>query len=103
MPLGRGTLRARFRDSPYHTELLTEEKIYEYSVDLWHMVVQIEKGWRIRLEVASACFPAFSRNLNNGGNNEMDTDFVTARQRIYHSKDHASYLALSALDMSRYE
>jgi putative CocE/NonD family hydrolase len=98
-PLGRGTLRARFRNSPSHPELLTEDQIYEYTIDLWHMGIQIERGWRIRLEVASACFPSFSRNLNTGGNNEIDTKFVTARQRIFHSRDHASYLALPVVDV----
>ena len=102
-PLGRGTLRARFRNSPRHPELLEVDEIHEYTIDLWHMGIRIDKGWRVRLEVASACFPAFSRNLNTGGNNEMETDFVKARQRVFHSRDHASYLALPVIDLGDWE
>jgi putative CocE/NonD family hydrolase len=103
VPLGRGTLRARFRDSASYPELLTENDIYQYTIDLWHMGIQIEKGWRIRLEVASACFPAFSRNLNTGGDNEKDADFIKARQTVFHAQDHASFLALPVLDMTNYQ
>ena len=40
---------------------------------------------RLRIEVASATFPSFSRNLNTGGHNEKETQFVIAEQTIYHS------------------
>jgi predicted acyl esterase len=98
VPMGRGTLRARFRNSPARPELLAEHQIYEYTLDLWHMGMLIEPGWRIRVEVASACFPAFSRNLNTGGSNEWDTEYVTAEQRIFHSQRYPSHLVLSVID-----
>jgi len=99
VPLGRGTLRARFRNSPRYPELLRKHQIYEYTLDLWHMGMLIEPGWRIRLEIASACFPPFSRNLNTGGSNETDTEYVTAEQRIFHSHRHPSHLLLPVVDL----
>ena len=42
----------------------------------------IAKGSRLRVEVASASFPMFSRNLNTGGHNEMETQYVPADQTI---------------------
>ena len=98
VPMGRGTLRARYRNSPARPELLTEHQIYEYTLDLWHMGMLIEPGWRIRVEIASSCFPAFSRNLNTGGSNEWDTEYVTAQQRIFHSQRYPSHLVLSVID-----
>ena len=54
-------------------------------------------GERLRLEIASAAFPEFSRNLNTGGNNELETEWVTAQQRVYRSADRASHLLLPIL------
>ncbi len=98
VPLGRGTVRARFRNSPRFPEALTENEICQYNLDLWHMGIRIEQGWRIRLEVASACFPAFSRNLNTGGCSETGTEYVAANQRIYHTEAYPSQLILSIMD-----
>jgi predicted acyl esterase len=46
------------------------------------MGISIPAGSRLRVEVASASFPSFSRNLNTGGHNELDTASVKAEQRI---------------------
>jgi uncharacterized protein len=44
--------------------------------------------------VSSALFPKFDRNLNTGGNNEHDSTFVVAHQRIMHDATHPSYVLL---------
>jgi len=90
-PMGRGTLRARFRNSPHNPELPEPHEIYEYRLDLWHTGIFLPAGNRIRLEIASACFPSFSRNLNTGGNNETETEYVTATQKIYHTEEYPSH------------
>jgi len=102
-PMGRGTLRARFRNSPRNPELLEQDKIYEYTIDLWHTSIVVPEGCRIRVEVASACFPPFSRNLNTGGNNETETEYVTAQQRIYHTEEYPSHLLLPVVNLDDYE
>jgi len=99
-PWGRGTVRARYRNSMRIPELLEKGKIYEYSIDLWHTGITFEKGWRIRIEVTSAFFPFFSRNLNTGGLNEMETHFLKAEQKIYHSKKSPSHLLLPVVDLN---
>lgn len=98
-PWGRGTIRARFRNSLSQPELLDPGKIYEYAIDLWHTGITLERGWRIRVEVTSAFFPFFSRNLNTGGHNEMETDFVKAEQKIYHSEEYPSHILLPVVDI----
>lgn len=93
-PLCKGTIRARFRNSFKEPELLEKDKIYKYTLDLWHTGITFEKGYRIRIEVTSAFFPVFSRNLNTGGHNEMEKEYVKATQRIYHTQEYPSHLLL---------
>jgi putative CocE/NonD family hydrolase len=102
-PMGRGTLRARYRNSPSNPELLEKDSIYGYTIDLWHMGMFLPKGCRIRVEVTSACFPDFSRNLNTGGNNETETEYKTASQRIYHTEEYPSHLILPVVNLGDYE
>ncbi len=102
-PWGRGTIRARFRNSLSEPELLEPGKIYEYSIDLWHTGITLEKGWQIRVEVTSAFFPFFSRNLNTGGHNEMETRYIQAEQKIYHSKEYPSHILLPVIDRNKNE
>jgi putative CocE/NonD family hydrolase len=98
-PLVHGTMRARFRDSLEKPELLEKDRIYSYSIDMWQTGITFQKGHRIRVEVASALFPMFSRNLNTGGHNEKETRFVKALQKIYHSAAYPSHILLPLIDM----
>jgi hypothetical protein len=75
-------------------EMLRPGRIYRYDIDLWHTAITIAPGHRLRVEVTSAAFPLFSRNLNTGGNNETETRFVSANQAIYHDARHPSYILL---------
>ncbi|MCG3125895.1 MAG: hypothetical protein CHACPFDD_00722 [Phycisphaerae bacterium] len=95
--LGEARQRARFRNSTRQPELLEPGEIYEYRLDLWQTGIQIRKGRKLRVEVASATFPLFSRNLNTGGHNEKDTQFVAAEQTIYHDAQHPSHVLLPVI------
>jgi hypothetical protein len=57
----------------------------------------VPEGSRLRIEVASAVFPFFSRNLNTGGHNETETKYVTAQQTIYHSQKYPSHILLPVI------
>jgi putative CocE/NonD family hydrolase len=92
--LGEGKIRARFRRSMAKPELLEPGKVYEYALDLWQTGITVPKGHRLRVEVASASFPVFSRNLNTGGHNEKETRFVTAEQTVYHDAQYPSHVLL---------
>jgi putative CocE/NonD family hydrolase len=95
--LASGKLRARFRNSVHKPELLKPGQIYEYQLDLWQTGITVAAGARLRVEVASAVFPMFSRNLNTGGHNETETKFVSARQVVYHDKQHPSHVLLPVI------
>lgn len=95
--LVEGKIRARFRESMKKPELLTPGKVYEYKIDLWQTGITIPEGDSLRVEISSASFPSFSRNLNTGGHNEKETDFVKAEQKIYHDKKYPSYVLLPVI------
>ena len=97
-PLVHGTIRARYRESFSKPKLLARNEIYEYRLDLWQTGITIPKGRKLRVEVASAAFPSFSRNLNTGKDNEKGTKFVKATQRIFHDALHASHVLLPVIE-----
>ena len=51
--------------------------------------------------IASAAFPKYGRNLNTGGDNNADTNYVTAHQRIFHDRGHAFYVTLPVMPDDR--
>jgi hypothetical protein len=95
--LGDGTIRARFRESMSRPTLLEPGKVYAYTLDLWQTGITVPKGHRLRVEVASAAFPAFSRNLNTGEHNETQSRFVIADQIIYHNGEYPSHVLLPVI------
>ena len=96
-PLVRGVIRARYRNSFSKPELLNPGEVYEYHLDLWQTGITVPAGAKMRVEVSSAAFPVFSRNLNTGGHNETETEYMTAVQTIYHDQDHPSYILLPVI------
>jgi len=95
--LAEGKIRARFRSSMRRPELLEPGEICEYKLDLWQTGITIPRGHRLRVEVASASFPLFSRNLNTGGHNEVETKYVPAEQVVYHDEKHPSHVLLPVI------
>jgi putative CocE/NonD family hydrolase len=92
--LVEGKIRARYRESFSDPELLEPGEIYEYHLDLWQTGITIQKEEMLRVEVASASFPLFSRNLNTGGHNETETEFLKAEQTVYHDERYPSHVLL---------
>lgn len=69
----------------------------EVRVDLSATSNYFAPGHRIRLQVSSSNFPRFDRNLNTGGNNYDETEWVVAKNTLYHSDKHASYVMLPVI------
>jgi hypothetical protein len=90
----------RFRFPRDRQWFLEPGRVYAYNIDLWQIGITIAPGSRLRLEIASAAFPTFSRNLNTGGHNEMETRSIAATQRIYHSRESPSYVVLPVIPSS---
>lgn len=97
MRIQDGVARARFRDGFDKPKLLTPGTVYEYHLDMWYTGIVIPEGHRLRITVASAAFPKYDRNLNTGGDNERDTKFVSAHQRVLHDAEHPSHIHLPVI------
>jgi uncharacterized protein len=95
--LAQGKIRARFRESMRTPQMLVPGQVSAYALDLWHTGITVPKNHRLRVEISSALFPTFSRNLNTGGHNETETKFVPAQQTVYHSKLYPSHILLPAI------
>jgi putative CocE/NonD family hydrolase len=92
-----GRIRARYRTSMAKPVLLKPGQPYQYTLDLWHTGIRIPEGSRLRVEVSSAQYPTFSRNLNTGGHNEVETKYVSATQTIYHDAKRPSHIVLPVI------
>ena len=89
-----GVARARFRNGFDQPSLLEPGRVYQYDMDMWFTGIVIPAGHRLRISVSSALFPKYDRNLNTGGDNERDTDFVSAHQQVFHNAAYPSHVTL---------
>jgi putative CocE/NonD family hydrolase len=89
-----GLVRARFRRGMDREVPLVRGQVERYDIDLWFTSMVFPAGHRLRVSIASALFPKYDRNLNTGGNNERDTTFVVAHQRVLHDAAHPSHVVL---------
>jgi putative CocE/NonD family hydrolase len=92
--LVEGKIRARYRKSLRKPELLKPGQVETYTIDMWHTAITVPAGHRLQVEVASAAFPVFSRNLNTGENSETGVKFVKAEQKIFHEPGRQSFITL---------
>ena len=93
-----GIVRARFRQGFDRGEAFpVRGQPAQYTIDLWHTGLVFKAGHRIRVAVASAAFPKYGRNLNTGGDNNADSTYVTAHQRILHDRAHPSFITLPVI------
>jgi hypothetical protein len=104
--LCEGLMRARHRDptrnGAFNPEKLSEiepNRVYQYTIDFWRATANVfEKGHRIRVEISSSYFPYYLRNLNTGADNiGLETRWVVARQKIFHTAQYPSHLVLPVI------
>ena len=95
--IAEGVIRARFRESLSSPSLITSDKVYEYTIDLWATSQVFKSGHRLRLEVSSSNFPRYDRNPNTGHEFGVDTELRTAQQTIFHDNRYPSHLILPVI------
>ena len=93
-PLADGIVRARYRSSREHAQLLQPGQVEKYAIDLGATANVFKSGHRLRLYVSSSNFPRFSRNLNTGEPLASGTRMAVAQQTLYHDAAHPSALVL---------
>jgi putative CocE/NonD family hydrolase len=94
MSPGLDVIRASYRAGGPDRELLEPGRVYALRYDHLMTGNLFAKGHRLRVVVAGAFFPHFSRNLQTG---ELETDGAAARPAridVHHSAAHRSRLVL---------
>ena len=89
-----GIIRARYRDSTSHANLVEPDRPYLYTIDLWATSNVFQQGHRIRVEISSSNFPRFDRNTNTGNVIAEDRTFTPALQTVLHDSQHPSHITL---------
>ena len=92
--LHEGIIRGRYNKTFKQQNLLIQNQIYEFYVDLWSTSNLFQKGHRIRIEVSNSNFPKYDANPNTGHKFGQDAEMLVASQKIYHDKDHPSHVLL---------
>ena len=95
--LNDGIVRARFRKGRDREVMLEPGAVEQYQIDNWSTCIQLGRGWRLRLEIASHAFPKFDRNMQTGGPIGKEATGVVADQTVYHDAGRESYLLLPVL------
>ncbi len=93
-----GAQRMRYREGFDRKVWIEQDEVYEIRLDLHATGNYFGPGHRIRLEVSSSSFPRFDRNLNTGGNNYDETEWVVAHQGLHHSAQYPSHLVLPVIE-----
>jgi putative CocE/NonD family hydrolase len=89
-----GALRMRYREGFDKNVRMAPGEIYQVRLDLHVTSNYFGPGHRIRLEISSSNFPRWDRNLNAGGNNFDETEFIVARNSVHHAPGRPSYVML---------
>ena len=93
-PLSIGMIRARYRESQSCQKLLEPGRVYEYTIEMRPVGNRFKAGHRIRVEVASASFAEFDRNMNTGNAFGADSVGRPATQLIFHDASRPSHVVL---------
>ena len=95
--IANDVLRGRFRNGYVTPQPIAPGQVDEYKIDLHTQDYRFLKGHRIMVQVQSTWFPIIDRNPQHYVASifaATDADYQIARQRIYRSGAHASYLDL---------
>ena len=85
--LAEGVSRVRFQG----------KKPVRVEVDLWHTAIRIAKGNRLVVDIASASFPLYARNLNTGENSLTGTVHRKAKVAVHRSAEFPSFVEFSSV------
>jgi putative CocE/NonD family hydrolase len=72
------------------------DELRRIEIDLWSTANAFLPGHRLRVHVTSSNFPRWDRNLNTG--DQRAARFETARQRVHHDAERASWIELPVVD-----
>lgn len=95
--LGDTMLRLRYRNGFERPQLMRKGQIYRVAIKGIVTGNYFGPGHRIRIELAGSNFPNAERNLQTGRSNFSETTSVPATIRIWHDREHQSFVELSVV------
>ena len=90
--------RSRYRDGFTKKVWMKEDEVYKIQLNLNAASNYFASGHIIRLQVSSSNFLMYERNLNTGGNNYDETEWIVAENTIHHSKEYPSHIILPIIE-----
>ncbi len=95
-----GIIRARYRDSWEHPELLKPGEIVQLTITLYPTSNLFKAGHRIRLDISSSNFPRFDVNPNTGEPIGLSRRTAVAENTVYHDAQHPSHVTLPVIPVA---
>jgi putative CocE/NonD family hydrolase len=95
--LTQDAFRVRYRDGFDREVIMEDGEVYEIVFTNLVTARRFEPGHRIRVNVASSGFALYERNLNTGGRNHEESEWVVARNVVHHGPSHPSRIVLQFL------
>lgn len=89
--------RVRYRQGFDRSVPMEEGQVYRITLPNMVAGNRFLRGHRIRLDITSSCFPLYERNLNTGGNNHDEKEWVVAENTVHFGGDHPSHVLLPVL------
>jgi uncharacterized protein len=92
-----GMVRARYREGMDRPALIQPGEVYRYELDCWNTAHVFRAGHRITLQISSAAFPKYDRNLNTGAELGVTSEMAVAEQTIHHDAARPSAVILPVI------
>jgi uncharacterized protein len=92
-----GMVRARFREGMVRPALIQPGEVYRYEIDCWYTAHVFRAGHRVALQISSAAFPKYDRNLNTGAALGVTSEMAVAQQTIHHDAARPSAVILPVI------
>lgn len=93
--------RVRWREGYEKPVFMKSGEVYEVEIGPLLTSNLFKKGHQIRLEVSSSNFPRFERNLNTGGNNYDESEWVKANNNIHQGPEYPSRMVFYVVEPNK--
>ena len=97
---GLDLLRASYRNGKTEAELLTPDQVYHLILPGLLTGNLFREGHRIRIQISTAFFPWFSRNLHTGDSEIFSLNMQSARITLYHNRRYPSHIVLPVVSVA---